>query len=501
MRLSAYLEFATEELLREDFSRLSQATDYDTCWAARLTNEDGTLTYPHLLQALADRQHQDGSWGSRAPCVHDRLLSTLAVVLLLRRFGHRRSDAEQITAGERYIWQYADGLENDTHATVGFEMILPALLAEAREFGLDLPYAQLRHYEEERNQKLSRLPADRIFQIKTTALFSLEAFGRGFDPDDVTDLILEDGSMAGSPSATACLLDLVPDWRSRLPRSAGYVEGLLENGAAGLPVMSPCGIFTRTWVLYYLHVGGLLSGGGELLKTHYDYLLEHWRPDGVGFSSHVLPDSDDTSMTLLALHRAGFEVDGSCLLAYERDEHFAVYDYEMDPSISANLHILEAIETLPEGDRERVRHKILHYVLGARRTGGYWGDKWHASTYYPTSQALIALLHHAPDQMDETLGWLLATQRPDGSWGQYTPTSEETALALLSLLLYYRAGHSIPEEPLRLAAGYLLAHENPFGEDHPELWTAKVLYAPTTVIRSIILAALALHRDTFEDKT
>ncbi len=497
MRLPNYLRFATSELLGADLSLLTQPTDYDTSWAAQLTEKDGSLAYPDLLRGLIDRQQPDGGWGSRVDHGHDRLLTTLAVVLLLARIGHRRHDKELRAAGERVIWKEARELDHDGQATVGFELILPSLLERAKVAGLNLPYAHLRHYEVARATKLSLLPKNHIFESRTTALFSLEAFTDNFDLNGAARLLQPDGSMANSPSATAALLGQVGDWRVRFPRSTAYLEDLLWNYESGLPAMAPCGIFTRAWVLHYLQYGGLLSGQEDLLRPHYRYLLEHLGDDGVGFSPHVFPDSDDTAVTLLALHRAGYDVDGSCLLRYERDEHFAVYPRELDPSISANLHILEALETLPATVRGRAGEKIVGYVLGARQPGGYWEDKWHASAYYPTSQALIALLPHAPEQMGVTLDWLLSTQQADGSWGQYMPTAEETALVLLALLTYYRAGRPVAREPLHLAARYLLANEMPFKDDYPELWIAKVLYAPALVIRSIVLTALGLYQETF----
>jgi len=497
--LAANLDLAVDELLTSDLSQFAQATDYDTCWAARLTNADGSLAYPHLLQALMERQHPDGSWGSRTAYVHDRMISTLAVVLLLGLVGKRKRDREQGSAGVGYIWRQASRLEHDVHPTVGFEMILPALLAEGKELGLDLPYAQLQHYEARRAEKLSVLPARGLFKSRTTALHSLEAFAGRVDLDDASTLLLEDGSMAGSPSATAWFLGQFPDWRARYPQSTAYLENLLRINDSGLPAMAPCAIFARTWVLYYLYQGGLLDDREDLLRPHYRYLREHWHPGGVGFSPYMFPDSDDTSMTLLALHRAGYDVDGTPLLAYERDEHFAVFEYELHPSISANLHILEALETLPRSDRQRVRDKIIDYVFRERRPGGYWVDKWHGSVYYPTSQALMALLPHAPNRMDVSLNWLLSTQRTEGSWGQYAPTAEETALVLLPLLLYHRAGWPIPQQPLRLAARYLLSNQGSCEQDYTELWTAKVLYAPSSIIRSVTLAALGLYQDTFGD--
>src|SRR4028118_1781062 len=81
MGFAAHLNVAVDELLNENLSQFAQATVYDTCWAARLPNADGSLAYPHLLQALRDRQHPDGSWGSRIPYSPDRMLGTLAGVL------------------------------------------------------------------------------------------------------------------------------------------------------------------------------------------------------------------------------------------------------------------------------------------------------------------------------------------------------------------------------------------------------------------------------------
>jgi squalene cyclase len=155
---------------------------------------------------------------------------------------------------------------------------------------------------------------------------------------------------------------------------------------------------------------------------------------------------------------------------------------------------------LPDKDRARVRDKILSYVLGAREQNGYcWRDKWHASVYFATSHALMALLPHTPDELSDTASWLLATQRADGSWGEYVPTAEETAITLLALLHYHCACRSLPREPLRRAAHYLLHNEFLFKDDYPELWIAKALYVPSYVVRSMILASLSIYQDTFGD--
>jgi halimadienyl-diphosphate synthase len=275
----------------------------------------------------------------------------------------------------------------------------------------------------------------------------------------------------------------------------------MKAPGSGIPHFAPYDIFWRAWMLYYLQVGQVLGGHDELLRPHYHYLREHWRPEGVGYSA-LNPDydADDTSVALLALHRAGYEVDATCLMDFEREGHFASMRYEREPSTSVNLHVLECMEMLPTPEQARVRDKILDYLLRVRRDNAYWSDKWHASVYYPTSTALMVLPAYLPHEMAETLNWLFSTQRPDGSWGQYCSTAEETALVLLALLQYHRGVAPLPREPMHRAAQYLLADERPFKDEYAELWIAKVLYAPLPIIKSIILAALGLYDDTLGNR-
>ena len=484
-------------LLDRGLSQPLQATDYDTSWALRLTDRNGGPSYPALADRMLGRQRPDGSWGSQVPHAHDRLLTTLSMVLALTLLGGRRSEKAR-AAGERYLRGHAGDLGADADRTIGFELIFPTLLEEAAELGLDLPYDALGRYEKERASKLALLPLDRLFLTHTTALFSLEAFRQSLDVRDAVGLVLENGSMAGSPSATAYLLSRVPGWREELPQSAAYLDGLISSLNPGLPAVHPCDVFVRAWTLYYLQHGGLFEAHRDLLEPHLDHLRDSISPTGVGFSATGgFVDSDDTALTLLVLHRAGYEVDGELLLRFEQDRWFSVHGHETNPSVSANLHILEALPVIPEEYRPRVREKTLAYLLSARRDGAYWRDKWHASVFYPTTRALTILADHAPGEVGPTVDWLLTSQRPDGSWGQYMPTTEETSLVLLALLYHHRAVRPLPEEPLRRAAAYLQANDGPPEGGYPELWIGKALYAPVFAIEACKLSALALYGDAF----
>ncbi|MBA3533691.1 MAG: hypothetical protein H0T73_17375 [Ardenticatenales bacterium] len=478
-----------------------QPTVYDSAWVARLSHEDGTAAYPHLLPWLLAQQHDDGSWGGQLPYLHDRFLSTLTVLLLLAHPSQRFNYWIPIRAGETYLREHVTELDQDLERTAGFELILPSLLVEARQVGLALPYRTLSRFEAERAAKLKFLPSQGLFTEQTSALFSLEAFAGVMGIGATAALLLENGSMSCSPAATAFLLNAVPQWRSRHPKSVAYLEALMATHSGLLPHFAPYDLFHRGWVLSYLYYAGLLERYPALVEPLHQHLREHWRATGMGFSSvpGALPDADDTAMALLALYRAGDKVEGSNLLVYERAEFFASFPHESHASTSTNLHVLEAIDALPLADQTRVREKIVRFLLQTRREGTFWSDKWHASIYYPTSHALIVLPPYAPTELDSTLQWLLAQQRPNGGWGQYGATVEETALVLLALLYYHRHHCSDPQlfptAVLHRGARYLHTHE-PHGP-YPELWIAKVLYAPLPVIQSLILAAVALYEEMF----
>lgn len=51
-RLSAYLDYSVEDILKIEAPRPIQPTDYDTCWVAWLTNPDGSVAYPDLFGHL-----------------------------------------------------------------------------------------------------------------------------------------------------------------------------------------------------------------------------------------------------------------------------------------------------------------------------------------------------------------------------------------------------------------------------------------------------------------
>ena len=152
-------------------------TVYDTAWVAMLGETDWTLSSA-ALDWLSAQQLADGSWGNDSlSYYHDRLICTLVAMLALSRRGRRAYDQRQIELGKMAIERIVSGatsnLASDPYgATVGFELIVPTLVAEAETVGL-IPSQQgriLGRLQNQRAKKLSLLSGKKInrFAIRMT---------------------------------------------------------------------------------------------------------------------------------------------------------------------------------------------------------------------------------------------------------------------------------------------------------------------------------------------
>src|ERR1041384_1262381 len=81
-----------QQLLREIGPGKMMETAYDTAWVARLGEQDELLSQK-ALRWIAEHQLSDGSWGVNTPSYyHDRVVSTLAAMIALAKYGRRASD-------------------------------------------------------------------------------------------------------------------------------------------------------------------------------------------------------------------------------------------------------------------------------------------------------------------------------------------------------------------------------------------------------------------------
>ena len=163
--------------------------------------------------------------------------------------------------------------------------------------------------------------------------------------------------------------------------------------------------------------------------------------------SFRIPDGDTTSACCRILLQADYPVDPLILAQFEdREKHiFRTYHYERNPSISTNIHALDALQLLPDyPNHDEVKEQIILMLLERRMYKMYWVDKWHASPYYATAHALLALLQegeYLANTCSLTVDWILHTQKEDGSWGFFEQgTVEETVSYCTDILETMKPG-------------------------------------------------------------
>lgn len=464
----------------------TSATAYDTAFfaALRSPHDPSVRLFPAAVSWLRSHQHSDGSWGAVIPHAHDRLVSTLAAVTALVEIGESWAH-EAITRAVEFIGREAGSWTQQYPDTIGFELVTPQLLECARRVGLPLPYEVLRPIELRRSAKLAKIPPELLFEPAANISFSSE-FLAGSPADQLRRLKTANGSYACSPSASASAWSTTGD-----PDTWAYLQHVAAAcGDGGVPAIFPMEVFDRAWVLEPLATVGLL---GPRAPEHARFLISALGVNGAAASQvGPAPDSDTTAMSILAAQSAGEPCSAKLdsLLRYESADHFRCFDFERDPSVSANARVRHALV----GESARFGPQIGKadaFLADVREARGFWHDKWHLSPYYTTA-VVVAGGRHRPWQWDRTRAWLLDTQHRDGSWGAFLGTREETAYAITMLGRLTDAGDHVAVQAIA-RGGVFLSTAEPVD---PELWIAKSLYTPLHVVEAYVLAAqaVAIHR-------
>jgi hypothetical protein len=224
-------------------------------------------------------------------------------------------------------------------------------------------------------------------------------------------------------------------------------------------------------------------------------------PAGTPAGSGLPADADTTSVALYALALLGAPHEPDSLWGFRSGTHFSTWPGEQGISVSVNAHVLDAFGEYVRCKPGAAPHygetiaELAAWIRDRQLPDGSWTDRWHASPYYATVSCALALDAFGGEASEEAVHaaaeWALKTQRPDGSWGRWEGTAEETAYAIQILLTRARM------DPQRMEAAergheYLARSSG----DHPPLWHDKDLYVPLAVTRAAVIASSHLIRQT-----
>ncbi len=493
------MENFTELLKKLGEKNTISSSPYDTAWIARLKNIEPE-TSNLALEWICDNQLADGSWGAGFPMYyHDRVICTLSSMLALKYWGRRYEDKLRVEKGlvalDHIIEGAEKGLQDDfSGATVGFEVIVPLLIAEAEQLGIikqqkEKILGSLSHLREVKLNKLRGIK----FSRKITIAHSAEMTGQDkLDLLDVDNLQETNGSVGNSPSATAHFALYVKPGDQK---ALDYLLPLANSRNGGAPTLSPIEIFERVWVLWNLSLTNLYQENEEIAKLcniHLDYLEKYWRPgDGIGFSESFTPtDADDTSVGYEILSKFGRKGDLSAVLQFEEEKWFRCFHFEANPSVDVNIHVVGALRQAGFDKTHPSVQKAMNFIHSMKQPGSYWYDKWNVSPFYTTAHLIMQCKEYDIELCREAMDWMLKQQRLDGSWGFFkTSTAEETAYCIQALAVWQNFTGEILTEKIKRAKDWLTRNCEP---PYPPLWMDKSLYCPEVLVKSSILSALAL---------
>lgn len=465
---------------------------YDTAWIARLSEKN----IPIGLQAtewLRETQLPDGSWGEQnISYSHERVVCTLAAAVALARKNNPK-DKVRLEKATKAIDHYSRQLASDPFGeTIGFEMIVPSLIAEAEQLDLIAGhYPYLDKINQMRNIKIATLP-NGFINRRSTVVFSSEMVqAHEYCLLDFDNIQEPNGSVGCSPAATAWHIHNFDEADQEMPLN--FLNNVVHaNGTA--PYITPIDIFEIAWSLW--NIGRLDHISQEAIQASQpllDFLEKQWSPCGLsGVSEFPLPEGDSTAMVFEALSLFGRSVDIQGLLSFQGPSYFYCFQIESNPSISTNVHVYSALRQAGYPATHPTMKMLANFLKDYQIEGKYWADKWHISSYYTTSHGIIALEDYEPDLAASAANWLIDTQQKDGGWGQFFSTPEETAYVLQALAIYAKKGNSVPDETILSGRNWLLDHAK--DQQQPNLWIGKSLYTPKLVVETAIQSALELTK-------
>ncbi|MFF4193156.1 prenyltransferase/squalene oxidase repeat-containing protein [Nonomuraea sp. NPDC001831] len=301
------------------------------------------------------------------------------------------------------------------------------------------------------------------------------------------------GTVGASPAAAAAWLG---------GRVAGpvldHLEAVVRIHGGPVPVGLPITVFERGWVLSWLVRAGVpVEVPPEMIAD----LRAAIGPEGTPAGPGLPADADTTSVALYALALLGSPYEPDCLWHFHDGAHFATWPGEQGVSISVNAHVLDAFGQYAARRPDAAPRYgeaiagLSAWLRDRQDPDGFWTDRWHASPYYATVSCALALADFGGPESARAVAAavrrVLDTQRPDGSWGRWTGTREETSYAMQTLLL--TPGRAEPRRRAAVERG-LAYLTRAAGERHVPLWHDKDLYVPVAVVRSAELAAAHLAR-------
>ncbi|WOH02907.1 hypothetical protein DCAR_0522297 [Daucus carota subsp. sativus] len=349
---------------------------YDTAWVALVEDSDktGLPMFPSSLEWIADNQLSDGSWGDdKLFLAHDRILNTLACVVALKTWTVHPQKMER---GLLFIRENINKLADVKieHTTMGFEIVFPSLVEVAESLNIEIPknLPIMKEIYAQRDLKRSRIPKDKMHEVPTTLLYSLEGMV-DLKWEKLLKLRCEDGSFLSSPSSTAYALMQTKD-----AKCFDYLSKAIQKFNGGVPNTYPVDMFEHNWVVDRLERLGISRHFKPEIKECMDYVYRYWTKKGICWGRTLnITDIDDTAMAFRLLRLHGYSVSPDVFRNFESNGKFFALAGESNQAVTGMLNLLRVSQvSFPEESLLSAAKKFSTDFLRSKRADGQLLDKW-----------------------------------------------------------------------------------------------------------------------------
>lgn len=232
------------------------ASVYDSAWLSMIYTNGGSrgeCLFPQCFEYVLSLQQDDGTWPAYATTI-DGILSTAAGLLSLVTRRDQTSDnqdslllrIERASSGLQRLLRKWDVTQGDQ---VGFEVIVPSLLGQIAQFGIQFEFPGQHQLGILKTQKLQKFRPEILYaNAQVTILHSLEALVGIVDFDRVAHHCTAEHGILGSPAATAAYLIHASQWDVRAEEYLRRVVSLASDQSGGIPSGYPTCNFELSWV-------------------------------------------------------------------------------------------------------------------------------------------------------------------------------------------------------------------------------------------------------------
>ncbi|KAI3333164.1 hypothetical protein F4824DRAFT_473410 [Ustulina deusta] len=501
-----------------------RTTIYDTAWLSMVKappegNGESWL-FPQCFNYIIKHQCSDGSWSAASSTVNN-ILDTAASLLAVRKHLKENPNDQQLVGqavkAEDALHQLVTGWEAHGHEHVVHELLIMKHIILLEEGGVASSIFDVPYFKGLRSLNLatvSQLLSSTVYDHPPEWLIFLEAFIGDVDFNYVKRWRWPNGSIVGSPAATAAYLMYTLTWDYKAEE---YLRAVTKPSCGhlseGLMYACPALLFEANWIFTNLSRAAVISSGPQATE-----LCIPLRQDIEADSNHVLALMTksggnmgfSTSLPLLG-NIVELEAPEA---SWATARHFREYQRAMVNSFTANCdliscwlelddpspcltHIMKALDIVCSrfllGQLEdKSIHRAYQTMLLARtfsllcdRCAGH--DLLFDAVFHETSPFRCKL----PLSCLQLLHEVLPGQERDRSWAG---ACESTAYAILTLLFLEQLpwirkfSDNHIQHAIERGRNFLMAYQNRWGQGHC-LWADDTTFTSAMVRESYCLTA------------